>query len=37
VPKLESLAAQAGFGQIRTGEAPPWLRYVYARNVASTT
>jgi ubiquinone/menaquinone biosynthesis C-methylase UbiE len=37
VPNLESLAAQAEFGQIRTGEAPPWLRYVYARNVASTT
>jgi ubiquinone/menaquinone biosynthesis C-methylase UbiE len=30
VPHLEPLAAQAGFGQIRTGEAPPWLRYVHA-------
>jgi hypothetical protein len=30
VPELEPLAAQAGFGQIRTGEAPPWLRYVHA-------
>jgi pimeloyl-ACP methyl ester carboxylesterase len=24
---LEPLAAQAGFGEIRTGEVPPWTRY----------
>lgn len=30
VSLLEPLAAQAGFGEIRTGEAPPWLRYVRA-------
>ena len=30
VPHLEPLAAQAGFTEIRTGEAPPWLRYVQA-------
>jgi ubiquinone/menaquinone biosynthesis C-methylase UbiE len=30
VPHLERLAAQAGFAEIRTGEAPPWLRYVLA-------
>ena len=35
VPHLEPLAAQAGFGQIRTGEAPPWLRYVLAVKTAS--
>ena len=35
VPHLEPLAAQAGFGQIRTGEAPPWLRYVRAVKTAS--
>jgi hypothetical protein len=28
VPDLQPLAAQAGLGHIRTGEAPPWLRYV---------
>jgi ubiquinone/menaquinone biosynthesis C-methylase UbiE len=28
VPHLEPLAALAGFGQIRTGEARPWLRYI---------
>jgi hypothetical protein len=27
VPHLEPLAAQAGFGEIRTGEVPPWIRY----------
>ncbi len=37
VPHLEPLAAQAGFGQTRTGEAPPWLRYVLAVKTASTT
>jgi hypothetical protein len=31
VPFLEPLAAAAGFGDIRTGEAPPWLRYMLAR------
>jgi ubiquinone/menaquinone biosynthesis C-methylase UbiE len=30
VPHLEPLAAQAGFGEIRTGEVPPWIRYVVA-------
>lgn len=30
VPHLEPLAAQAGFAEIRTGEAPPWLRYAQA-------
>jgi len=30
VPHLEPLAAAAGFGEIRSGEAPPWLRYVTA-------
>jgi hypothetical protein len=27
VPHVEPLAAQAGFGEIRTGEVPPWIRY----------
>jgi ubiquinone/menaquinone biosynthesis C-methylase UbiE len=27
VPHLEPLAAKAGFGEIRTGEVPPWIRY----------
>jgi ubiquinone/menaquinone biosynthesis C-methylase UbiE len=35
VPHLEPLAAQAGFAEIRTGEAPPWLRYVHAVKTAS--
>lgn len=35
VPDLQPLAAQAGFAQIRTGEAPPWLRYVLAVKTAS--
>ncbi len=35
VPHLEPLAGQAGFGQIGTGEAPPWLRYVRAVKAAS--
>jgi hypothetical protein len=30
VPHLEPLAEQAGFADIRSGEAPPWLRYVRA-------
>jgi SAM-dependent methyltransferase len=33
-PELEALAAQAGFDDIRTGEAPPWLRYVRAARSA---
>jgi ubiquinone/menaquinone biosynthesis C-methylase UbiE len=37
VPQLEPLAAQAGFGEIRTGEAPPWLRYVHAVKAARTS
>ncbi|MBI4591458.1 MAG: methyltransferase domain-containing protein [Candidatus Rokubacteria bacterium] len=35
VPHLELLAAQAEFAEIRVGEAPPWLRYVYAVKAAS--
>ena len=35
VPHLEPLAARAGFAEIRTGEAPPWLRYVHAVKAAS--
>jgi ubiquinone/menaquinone biosynthesis C-methylase UbiE len=27
VPRLEPLVAQAGFGDIRAGQAPPWLRW----------
>jgi len=29
-PHLEQLVKQAGFGELRTGEAPPWLQYVRA-------
>src|SRR6266536_1123461 len=35
VPQLEPLAAQADFAEIRTGEAPPWLRYVHATKPTS--
>jgi ubiquinone/menaquinone biosynthesis C-methylase UbiE len=35
VPRLEPLAAQAEFAEIRTGEVPPWLRYVHAVKTAS--
>ena len=35
VPHLESLAAQAEFADVRSGEAPPWLRYVHAVKSAS--
>ena len=35
VPQLEPLAAEAGFAEIRAGEAPPWLRYVHAAKIAS--
>jgi ubiquinone/menaquinone biosynthesis C-methylase UbiE len=35
VPHLEPVAAQAEFAEIRTGEAPPWLRYVLAVKTAS--
>jgi len=35
VPRLEPLAAQAELDEIRTGEAPPWLRYVHAVKTAS--
>ena len=35
VPHLEPLAAQANFAEIRSGEAPPWLRYVLAVKTAS--
>lgn len=34
-PHLKPLAAQAEFAEIRTGEAPPWLRYVHATKAAS--
>ena len=37
VPHLELLAARVGFGQIRTGDVPPWLRYVRAIKTAHTT
>jgi ubiquinone/menaquinone biosynthesis C-methylase UbiE len=30
VPALEPLVAEAGFGELRSGESPPWLRYVRA-------
>ena len=30
VKSLDSLASAAGFGGIRSGEVPPWLRYVTA-------
>jgi len=30
VPQLDRLAVQAGFHEIRTGEVPPWIRYVVA-------
>jgi ubiquinone/menaquinone biosynthesis C-methylase UbiE len=32
VPKLEQLAAEAGFADIKRGELPPWLYYVRATN-----
>lgn len=35
VPHLEPLAVQAEFAEIRSGEAPPWLRYVHAVKAAS--
>jgi ubiquinone/menaquinone biosynthesis C-methylase UbiE len=35
VPHLEPLATRAGFAEMRTGEAPPWLRYVRAIKSAS--
>ena len=35
VPHLEPLATQAEFAEIRTGEAPPWLRYVHAVKTGS--
>ena len=37
VPDLAALVAQAGFDHIRTGEAPPWLRYVLAIKTATGT
>jgi len=37
VANLEPLAAQAGFGQIHTDEAPPWLRYVRAVKATNAT
>jgi hypothetical protein len=30
VPDLPQPLTQAGFAEIRTGEAPPWLRYACA-------
>jgi ubiquinone/menaquinone biosynthesis C-methylase UbiE len=35
VPNLEPLATEAGFSEIRTGEVPPWLRYVKAVKTAA--
>jgi ubiquinone/menaquinone biosynthesis C-methylase UbiE len=35
VPHLEPLVARAKFAEIRTGEAPPWLRYALAVKTAS--
>ena len=32
VPPLEPLIAEAGFTEIRSGEAPPWLHFVRAVN-----
>jgi hypothetical protein len=29
-PHLQSLAEQAGFSEVRNGEAPPWLQFVRA-------
>ena len=37
VPALGRMAADVGFGEIRTGEAPPWLRYACAVKTASAT
>ena len=37
VVDLELLPARIGFDQIRTGEVPPWLRYVHAVKAAHTT
>lgn len=36
VPQLGPLAEQAGFVEIRSGEAPPWLRYVRATKATQT-
>ena len=30
IADLEALAVAAGFGNLRAGEVPPWLRYVTA-------
>jgi hypothetical protein len=30
VPPLEPLVAEAGFTELRSGDAPPWLHYVRA-------
>lgn len=37
VPHLEPLVGQAELTEIRTGEAPPWLRYVHAVKPGSAT
>jgi ubiquinone/menaquinone biosynthesis C-methylase UbiE len=36
VPHLAPLAEQAGFVNIRSGEAPPWLRYIRASKATRT-
>jgi ubiquinone/menaquinone biosynthesis C-methylase UbiE len=36
VPDLERMIADAGFEQLRGGEAPPWLRYVRAAKPAES-
>jgi ubiquinone/menaquinone biosynthesis C-methylase UbiE len=33
VPRVESLVAEAGFGEIERGEVPPWLQYVRATKI----
>jgi len=35
VPNVPALVAQAAFSQIRSGETPPWLRYVVASKPAN--
>jgi ubiquinone/menaquinone biosynthesis C-methylase UbiE len=32
IPQLAPLVVQAGFDDVRAGEAPPWVRYVHAVN-----
>jgi ubiquinone/menaquinone biosynthesis C-methylase UbiE len=32
IPELAPLVVQAGFDDVRAGEAPPWVRYIHAVN-----